>query len=267
MSEPLVRSEVRGTTALLTLNRPESLNAWSAEMAHALAGCLAQADADDAVRAVVVTGAGRAFCAGAALQPGGETFSPGQRARASAGGSAHPYPFEIHKPVIAAINGHAIGVGITYPMTCDLRFVAEDAKVQFAFVRRGVLPELGSHVIVSRVAGLSHAADLLLTGRIISGRELAQRGLASAAMPAEQVLEAALDRAREFEKAAPVSVAISKQLLWESLGVHEMMERENRLFAWTGAQPDAREGVQSFLEKRAPRWSLRPSRDLPQLAE
>ncbi len=151
-------------------------------------------------------------------------------------------------------------------MTCDIRVVAEDAKIQFAFVRRGVIPELASHAIVARVAGLSNAADLLLTGRMISGREFAELGLASEALPADEVLPATLERAREFRQTAPASVAISKRLLWEGLteSLDAVARREMRFLDWTGAQADAREGVSAFLEKREPQWSLRPSRDLPE---
>lgn len=261
-----IRIDVADEVATLTLDRPEAMNAWNWQMAAELDQALRALDADDGVRAVVLTGAGRAFCAGADLSGGERTFQPGA-GDSGAGPPQKPvYPFMIRKPVVAAINGHAVGVGITYPMTCDLRFVAEEAKVQFAFVRRGVIPELGSHAIVARVAGLSRAADLLLSGRMIRGRELAELGLASQALPAKEVLPAALAYAQQYRQAAPASVAISKRLLWEGMGLTaaEMIRREHPLFAWTGGQPDAREGVLSFLEKRAPAWKLRPSLDLPE---
>jgi enoyl-CoA hydratase/carnithine racemase len=254
--------------ATLTLNRPEAMNAWTGRMAHEIDQALRRCDADDAVRAVVVTGAGRAFCAGADLGRGGDSFrEPEPREGGAPRAPAERlWPFQMRKPVIAALNGHAIGVGITFPMTCDIRYVAEDAKLQFAFVRRGVIPELASHVIVPRVVGLSRAADLLLSGRMISGREAAELGLATRALPRNEVLPAALAHAREFRLAAPASVALSKRLLWEGLGLTapEMMKRENPLFAWVGSQPDAREGVLAFLEKREPAWKLRPSTDLPE---
>ena len=257
--------------ALLTLNRPEALNAWNDRMAREIDEALRECEADDAVRAVVITGAGRAFCAGADLSAGGASFQPAEPER----GEARPpladfpnrfWPFQMTKPVVAAINGHAIGVGITFPMTCDVRFVAEDAKLQFAFVRRGMIPELASHAIVPRVVGLSRAADLLLSGRMFSGREAAALGLASQALPAGEVLPAALAYAREFRLAAPASVALTKRLLWESFGIDApaMMKREAPLFAWTARQPDAREGIVSFLEKREPAWKLKPSVDLPE---
>jgi enoyl-CoA hydratase/carnithine racemase len=270
--------EVDDRIATVTLNRPERMNAWNDQLANDLSEALRRCDEDDGIRAVVVTGAGRAFCAGAEMGATGETFARQgrdaeaverqewlrQRAR-ERGGYAGLFPFEIRKPVFAAINGHAIGVGITWPMTCDVRFVAEDAKVQFAFTRRGVLPELWSHLIVSRVAGLSNASDLLLTGRMISGRELARMGLASAALPADQVLAATRERAREVLAAAPVSVALSKRLLWRGLsaGFEELGREEVRLFNWISQQPDAREGVLHFFEKREPEWKLSVARDTP----
>lgn len=263
--------DVDDGVAVVTLNRPASMNAWNDKMSAELSNALRVCEEDDAVRAVVLTGAGRAFCAGQDLSVGGETFDAaanrGSREPEQLRGWPSLTPWQIHKPVLAALNGHAIGVGITYPMLADIRFVAEDAKIQFAFVRRGIVPELASHVIVSRVAGLSNAADLLLTGRMVSGREFAELGLASAALPADEVLPATLERAREFRYAAPVSVAIAKRLLWDGLNqsIPEMARREMRLLDWAGGQADAREGVTAFLEKREPNWTLSPKRDLPDL--
>jgi len=258
--------------ALITLNRPEVLNAWNRLMDREVSSALKVLDTDDTVRAIVVTGAGRTFCAGSDLGTGASSFVEGEdKDPGQTGDVTFPavMPWQIRKPVLAAINGHAIGVGITFPMACDIRFVAEDAKIQFAFVRRGILPELGSHVTVLRAAGLSRAADLLLTGRVVLGREFAAMGLASAALPAHEVLPATLERAREFLLAAPVSVAISKRLLWEGTTAtpFEIFRREMPLFEWICRQPDATEGVASFLEKRPPRWTLAPSRDLPELLE
>jgi len=287
MSYEAIEFEVDRRIALVTLNRPERMNAWNDRMAGELVHAMRRCDEDDGIRAVVVTGKGRAFCAGADLAGGSGTFGdfndrqkkPRERPAAESGrqaeplerdspaatGYAGPFPWQIRKPVFAAINGHAIGVGITYPMTCDVRLVAEDAKVQFAFTRRGVVPELWSHVIVPRVAGLSNAADVLLTGRMLSGRELAELGLASAALPAAEVLPATLERAREVILAAPASVALSKRLLWEGLTstLPEIGRREAKLFAWASQQPDAREGIVAFMEKREPEWKLRASEDLP----
>jgi len=255
--------EVNDGVALVTLNRPEAMNTWTAVMATELTDAMQRSDDDDAIRAVVLTGAGdKAFCAGADLSRGGGTFSGRERPAET---RTPVYPFQISKPVIAAINGHAVGIGITYPMLADVRIVAENAKIAFAFVRRGVLPELASHVTVAKVAGLSGAAELLLTGKTIKGREAAEIGIASRALAAAEVLPAAMEMARDIAvNTAPASVAVAKRLLWEGMSsnVPDMMRREGPLFAWLGNQPDAREGVTSFVEKRAPKWSL-SAKDVP----
>jgi len=260
MKYQTLRLENAAGVATLTLNRPEQLNAWNDAMEDEISQALAHCDRDDAVRAVVITGAGRAFCAGADLSSGRDRFR--DRPASSAGRTA---PWDVRKPVVAAVNGHAIGVGLTFALACDLRFVAEDAKLSFAFVRRGVLPGFASHSITARIAGLSNAADLMLSGRTFAGREAQLLGLARA-LPTAEVLPAALAWAREVaENTSPVAVAISKQLLWQAIGPGAVKAREDRLFAWCGNQPDAREGVEAFLAKRAPNWTSRPSRDLPQL--
>lgn len=261
-----IRYEVADGVATVTLHRPDAMNAWTALMGDELGVAMAAADADDAVRAVVVTGSGRAFCAGADLtRPGGfGSGGPGPQHHPADGRRAWPY--EIGKPTVAAVNGHAVGVGITYPLLCDVRLVADTAKVQFAFVRRGVMPELASHVLLPRVLGFSRAAGLLLTGRMITGVEAAELGLADRALPADEVLPAALDLARDIAvNVAPVSAAVTKRLLWEGLtmSVDEMRRREDPLFAWMSRRPDAAEGVQAFLEKRPPAWPSMPSSGLP----
>lgn len=272
MAYEAILLDVKDQVATITLNRPDRLNAWNAQMASELSDVLRICNDNDEVRAVVLTGAGRAFCAGADLGGGRDTFAGRERREGREARREERetplQPWQLDKPVIAALNGHAIGVGITYPMMCDIRYVAEDAKLQFAFVRRGVIPELASHVIVARVAGLSNAADALLSGRVILGKEAAELGLATAALPKEEVLPMALERARDIAiNTAPVSVAISKRLLWEGItaSVPEMLRREGPLFAWAGSQLDAREGVVSFLEKRPPAWKLSAARDKPDL--
>lgn len=267
MSYEQILFDVRDGVAQITLNRPDAMNTWTAVMSNELNDAMHRCNDDKAVRAVVLTGAGdRAFCAGADLGRGGSTFSGRDRPDEARRPTKAPlYPHQISKPVIAALNGHAIGVGMTYPMLADVRIVAENAKIAFPFVRRGVLPELASHVTVARVVGLSRAADLLLSGRTISGTEAAAMGLASRALPQPQVLPAALEMARDIAaNAAPASVAIAKRLLWDGMNasVPDMMRKENPAFAWLGNQADAREGVQAFVEKRAPKWSLSPN-DIP----
>ena len=231
MTYEAILLDVKDGVATVTLNRPERMNAWNAQMAAELTDVMGVCNEDDSVRAVVLTGAGRAFCAGADLSRSGDTFGGRDQPRREQ--KPPLYPYQLDKPVIAAINGHAVGVGITYPMLADVRIVAENAKIAFAFVRRGVMPELASHVTVARVAGLSNAAELLLTGKTIKGREAAEFGIASRALPAEQVLPAALEMAHDIAtNTAPASVAAAKRLLWEGLtaSVPGMIQRENKLF-------------------------------------
>ncbi len=266
MSEVL--TEIRDGVAVVKLNRPEVMNAWNGALCGALDDALRAAAADDAVRALVITGEGRAFCAGADLSAGGGTFADDGARGADddmAARTPRVLPWDVPKPVIAALNGHAVGVGATYAMACDMRVIAEDAKIAYVFARRGMLPELGSHAVLPRIVGLSNAFDLLLSGRPVSGAEATAMGLASACVPRDQVVKVAVERAQDMARlSAPVSMAISKRLLWDSLGVREMRAREDPLFDWVAAQPDSIEGVASFLEKRDPEWRLSVSRDLPE---
>jgi enoyl-CoA hydratase/carnithine racemase len=257
----------------ITLNRPKRMNAFHFALGAELERAYARCDADDSVRAVVLTGAGKAFCAGADMVGGDQTFDDveGSRRAADPGPAVRRLAaWQVRKPVIAAINGHAVGVGLTLAMQCDLRLVARDAKLAFSFVRRGIIPELGSHSMLPRVIGFSRAADLLLSGRTIRGEEAAALGLASEALPAEKVLPRTREWARDVAvNAAPASVAIVKRLLWEGVTEtpRETMAKEETLLAWVGKQPDAAEGVRSFLERRAPEWKLRASTDLPEWPE
>lgn len=260
--------EVDDGVAVVTLNRPEQLNAWNGPLCQGLDAALTAGAEDPAVGAIVITGAGRAFCAGADLSAGGETFS-GTGAPADGDDvearTPRVLPWDIPKPVIAAMNGHAVGVGATYSLACDIRVAAEAAKIAFVFTRRGMLSELGSHALLPQVVGLSNAADLLMSGRTITGVEAAELGLVSAALPAEHVLDEAIRRASDMAKhAAPVSMAISKRLLWDGLGLAEMRAREEPLFAWVSEQADAVEGVESFLEKRDPAWKLDVHESFPE---
>jgi enoyl-CoA hydratase/carnithine racemase len=257
-----IRTEDDDHVRLITLDRPERRNAMSWRMLGELADAMAAADDDDSVRVVVVTGAPPAFCAGTDMASDGHAWKPpaGSERRASR------EPYEVRKPVLAAINGAAIGVGLTYPLQCDVRFVASDAKLSFAFTRRGVAPELGSHFLLPRIVGFSNAADLLISGRTFSGDEAAALGLASRALPADDVLPAMLDYAKEIAReCSPTSCAIVKELLWSALDLDqaETRRRELALFAWIGGRDDAREGVASWMERRPPTWTGLPS-DRPQ---
>lgn len=250
--------------ATITLNRPERLNAWTPLMGREVSSALAQCDADDQVRAVIITGAGRSFCAGADLDPKNAESVEDLRAQSPLEATGPP---QVRKPVIAAINGDAVGVGLTYPLQCDVRFVAEDAKLGFVFVRRGLLPEAGIHWTLPRAIGVHRAAELLLSGRIFSGRDALEMGLVNEALPSSEVLDAASQFAADIARnTAPVSVAIAKRLLWDSLTgtLARTQVAESELFWWTVAQPDAMEGVRAFLEKREPRWTMSTARDMPE---
>jgi enoyl-CoA hydratase/carnithine racemase len=268
MSYDTLLYEVADPVCTITFNRPDKMNTWNATVAAELSAALQAANADDQVRAVIITGAGRAFCAGADLEGGGNTFANRQARDAQSENVGrnvkNVFPNEIDKPVIAAINGPAVGVGMTYPMLCDIRLAVDTAKMGFVFTRRGMMPELAAHLIVQRVAGFSNAADLLLSGRIFTGAEAAQMGLVSAALPKEELLPAARSIAEDYINTAPASVALTKRLLWQGLDSNPaaMMKLEGPAFAWLGDQPDAKEGVMSFLDKRPPRWTLTPQ-DIP----
>jgi enoyl-CoA hydratase/carnithine racemase len=259
-----VRFEVTDGVAVVTLDRPEHRNAFSGRMGRELGAAYSECDADDTIRAVVLTGAGDVFCAGAELTADG--FGGGQEhARDFSASPVRPRAWEVRKPVIAAINGHAVGIGLTLPMQCDIRIVAEDARLGFLQVRRGTIPDADSHWTVPRAAGFAVAAELFLTGRLFSGRDAVALGLASRAVPAPEVLPAALELARDIAvNVAPLSAALSKQLLWDeragdAVSVEQLETQHHRLVMNHG---DAGEGPRAWLEKRPPRWTGRPSRDL-----
>jgi enoyl-CoA hydratase/carnithine racemase len=267
------RIDVKDGIAEITLDRPERMNAYTAQMGVELNEHLLRCDRDDAVRAVIVTGAGRAFCAGADLERGGDTFATSE-ARAEHARAEQPrvetiLPWNVRKPIIAAINGAAVGVGITLPLQYDIRIAASDAKLGFLFVRRGVVTELSSTWILPRLVGIARASDLLLSGRIVTGAEAAQLGLVNEAVPAERVLPRAREIARDIaENCAPVSVALTKRMIWEHLGGPppvEVAKREGKVLWALGRMADAKEGVLSFLEKRKPRFTLSPTKDAPSL--
>jgi len=260
--------DVDAGTALITLNRPERYNAYTRAMGAELFRTLGELDADDAVRAIVITGAGKHFCAGAELDASGDTFKSSFRSTREAEAAAQPY--RMQTPVIAALNGAAVGIGATLPLQWDIRIASERARIGFVFVRRGIIPEASSTWLLPRLVGMSVAADLLLTGRMIEADEALRVGLVSRVVAHDDLLDSALDMARDIARnTAPVSVAITKRLLWRQLAELDpraAKAREDELFEWSGKQPDAVEGVKSFMEKRAPAWSLSANRDTPTIS-
>ncbi len=270
-----IRLDVADHIATLTLNRPDHLNAFNHKMMDEMISAFDYTDANDEVRVVVVTGEGRAFCAGADLAAaGGDTFNAGARGRDSlqagrdGGGRVSLRIFDSLKPVIGAINGHAVGVGITMTLPMDIRFIDESAKIGFVFARRGITPEACSSWFLPRLVGISQAAEWCMTGRVFSGKEATDAGLGKYCAPGT-ALEQALKLAEEIAvHAAPVSASLSRQLLWQGLTFDHPMEShraDSRAIHDLGAKADAAEGVTSFLEKRDPEWSLKVSEDSPEI--
>ena len=260
--------------AVVTLNRPARMNAFTNRMAAELMAIFDAADRDDNVRAVVVTGSGKAFCAGADLGSGGNTFDSeahgerdGLSGHRDTGGQVSLSIYRCRKPVIAAINGPAVGVGITMTLPMDMRVVAEDAKIGFVFARRGIVPEACSSWFLPRIVGISKAAELCYTGRVFRAHQEADSGLFNAVVPADQVLPKAMELAREIaENTSAVSVALSKALLWHGLGAPDPQHAhlaDSKCIYWMGRQPDSYEGVQSFLDKRPPKFTMSAWSDLP----
>jgi enoyl-CoA hydratase/carnithine racemase len=264
--------ERRGAVAVVTLNRPERRNAYTARMGVELHRAFADLEADDGVRAIVVTGAGRDFCVGADLERGGGTFNRSdETVREERAGRPALRPWEMTTPIVAAINGSAVGVGLTLPMQWDIRIAAADAKLGFVFTRRGVIPEANSTWIVPRLIGVARAMDVLLTGRLFTGEEAAAMGLVGRAVERERVLPVALEVAEDIAaNTAPASVAVTKRLVYEGLAEPDRNAagvREGRAFWWSGRQADAAEGVRAFLEKRPPEWKLSKRTPVPPLEE
>jgi enoyl-CoA hydratase/carnithine racemase len=250
--------------ALITLNRPERRNAYTGQMGELLNRAYRDCDNDNAVRAIVLTGAGEAFCAGAdfgdsvdATRP----FDTPPEDSAFTAAPTDPAAFELRTPVVAAVNGHAIGIGLTIALQADIRIMAVDAKYAVAQVRRGVIPDCMSHWTLPHLAGGAVAADLLLTGRTFGGAEAVAMGIATRALPAGKVLEHAMEVARDIAvNVAPMSAALSKRLLWDTMikgyTPRQVADLETELHHRVMGSADAREGVEAFIERRAPRWSI-----------
>jgi len=266
----------------ITLNRPEQLNAFNVPMMRELIDAFELVDRDDAIRVVIVTGAGRAFCAGADLAAGSESFDyeelagrdqeiPAEmgtrRQTRDGGGLVTLRIFRCTKPVIAAINGHAVGIGATMTLPMDLRLAAVGAKIGFVFGARGIVPEACSSWFLPRIVGISQAAEWIYTSRVFSAAEGHEHGLIRSVHEPDDLLAAARAIATEIVvNSAPVSVALSRMMLWRMLGASHPMEAhriDSRAVQYTGAQPDAREGISAFFEKRPAEWTMSVNDDLP----
>src|SRR5262247_3525425 len=269
-----IRYEVAERIATITLHRPERLNAVTTRLLDELIDAFDRADGDDDVRAVIVTGAGRAFCAGADLEAGGATFDSAARGRArtaeehrDGGGRVTLRIFDTKKPVIAAINGPAVGFGITLTLPMDVRIASTSARIGFVFARRGVVPEACSTWFLPRLVGISQAAEWALTGRVFSAEEALAGRLVSRVVVPDALLPTARALGREIaDNTSAVSVVLIRQMLWKLLGADHPREA-HRLDSlgmfWTGRSADAREGIDAFIAKRPARFSQRPSTDMP----
>lgn len=268
-----LRYAVEGPVATITLARPDKLNAYTNRMGLELAEAIGRADADDAVRAVILTGEGRGFCAGADISVGADSFGEssgnfGDGGTPREGGGFVGALFDAKKPTIAAINGPAVGVGVTLTLPCDIRLAADTARFGFVFARRGLVPEAGSAWFLPQIVGLPQALRWCLSGRLFDAAEALAGGLVSEVVAPEALLARAREIALEIaETTAPVSVALTRAMLWRFAGEPSPAAAlaVDGGFAMTlGRGPDVREGVAAFLEKRAPRFPGRVSADMPE---
>ena len=269
-----IRYEVDEGILTLTLNRPDKLNAFTSRMLNEILDALDRADADDTVRAIIVTGEGRGFCAGADLSGGPGTFDArdagrevGLEGRRDGGGRVTLRIFDCEKPMIAAINGPAVGVGITMTLPMDIRLASESARMGFVFARRGLVPEACSSWFLPRVVGISRALEWVYSGRVFDAREALEGGLVRSVHAPSELLPTARKLAREIaENCSAVSVALSRQMLWKMLTADHPMEGhkiDSRAIYAMGESADAHEGIASFLQKRKPNFSMKPSSDMP----
>ncbi len=266
MSEDVL-FEVQEGVALITLNRPEAHNTLSAGIIEGLGAAYQHCDADDSVRAVVITGAGRSFCAGADMSGGGDTFDGGAVAQEISSCPLAMQAFEVRKPVIAACNGHAVGAGLGMAMQTDIRVLADEGKYGFLQSRRGVVTDFAMEYLLPRLVGMERALELLMRGQRLNGSEAVTWGLAGRSVPAEAVLETALDIARDMAvNAAPLAMAMHKRLVWQGMDMSyaELACKETRGLNYSMTKPDAVEGGMAYFERRAPEWSGCLSEDWPE---
>ncbi|MBJ19849.1 MAG: crotonase/enoyl-CoA hydratase family protein [bacterium] len=269
-----MRTELESGVLTLTLNRPDRLNAFNVQMGVDWFEVLDRIDADDEIRVVIVTGEGRAFCAGADLASGAATFDSEQggafveaRGR-DLGGRVTLRIFRCRKPIIAAINGPAVGVGLTSTLPMDIRLASTQARFGFVFTRRGIVPEACSSWFLPRVVGINRAMEWVATGRVFEADEALAGGLVSEVLEPDALVPRARELAAEIvENTSGVSVALARQMMWQMLGATHPMEAhrlDSKAMNYMGAREDSREGIESFLEKRSPTFPLRVSIDFPE---
>ena len=274
MAYSTILYEVEDNVLTLTLNRPDKLNAFTRDMMHELINAFDKADEDDNVRAIIITGAGRGFCAGADLSVGADTFNADVRAdresglQRDGGGLLTLRIFESKKPVIAAINGPAVGIGATMLLPMDIRICSTDAKIGFVFSRRGIVPEACSSYFLPKIVGISQALEWCISGRGFPAGEALTGGLVRSVHDPDELIGAARTIAGEIaNKTSAVSVALIRQMLWKMLGADHPMEAhkiDSRGIYYCGKSDDVKEGVESFLEKRPAKFPLKVSKDMPE---
>ena len=273
MSYSTILYDVNESILTITLNRPDILNAFNTSMLSEIIDALDRADADDRIRCIIITGAGRAFCAGADLSAGGKTFNADARddkadgGHRDGGGRLTLRIFECKKPVIAAINGPAVGIGATMTLPMDIRLCSSNAKIGFVFSRRGVVPEACSSFFLPRVVGIGKALEWCYSGRVFPAEEALSGGLVRSIHKPEDLLADAKHIARELvENTSAVSTALIRQMMWKMLGADHPMEAhkiDSQGMYFTGKSADAKEGIESFLEKRPAKFPLEVSKDMP----
>ena len=273
--------EIKDKILTVTLNRPERLNAFTGQMMDDLIEAFDKAGKDDAIRVIIVTGAGRGFCAGADLGAGANTFNREVRNNRGetegikdnpewmrdGGGRTTLAIFDCPKPIIAAFNGPAVGVGVTMTLPMDIRIASEEARFGFVFARRGLVPEAASSWFLPKIVGISKALEWTFSGKVFSAEEAKDGGLIRSVHPANKLMDEAYKLAQEIiDNTSPVSVALTRQMLWKMLGADHPMEAhkvDSRLIYELGKAEDVKEGVKSFLEKRSPKFLSKVSRDMP----
>jgi enoyl-CoA hydratase/carnithine racemase len=274
MSYSQILYDVEDGVLTITMNRPEKLNAFTGTMMTEMIDAFDRSDADDSIRAVIVTGAGRAFCAGADLAAGGATFDSDGRAdrpkglNRDGGGLLTLRIFDSKKPVIAAVNGPAVGIGVTMTLAMDIRLAADVARFGFVFARRGIVPEACSSYFLPRIVGISRALEWAYSGRVFTADEALAGGLVRSLHPKEELISTARGIAREIaDNTSAISVTLIRQMMWRMLGADHPMEAhklDSRGVYYTGRSADAREGVEAFLEKRSAHFPGKVSKDLPE---
>ena len=264
-----ISTEIVEHVMILTLNRPEKMNAFNERMFEELMAALDKADENDDVRAIILTGAGKAYCAGMDLEKGAETFmdhTPLVEYR-DLGGILSLRIYDMKKPVIAAINGAAVGIGITMTLPMDIRIASSDAQMSFVFARRGITMEACSGWFLPRLVGMGKAAEWVYTGKGITAQEALEGRLVNKIVEPDQLMAAAMELATDIaENTSSVSVTLSRQLMWSMLGTCHPMDShkiESKMLHWTGKQADAKEGIEAFLEKRQAQFMMKSSKDLP----